>query len=92
MAVTVRLFAAVREAAGTGEVAVPPAPLAVLLDGLRDRFGEPFATRLGLCTVLVDGDATPAEATVVVGDGAEVALLPPVSGGAASEPHGRSPH
>jgi molybdopterin converting factor small subunit len=74
MAVRVRLFAAIREAAGTGELDVEPAALV-------DRFGEPFASRLTLCTVLVDGRAVPRDRDDYVADGAEVALLPPVSGG-----------
>ncbi|CAN5212160.1 hypothetical protein BH20ACT8_BH20ACT8_09570 [soil metagenome] len=81
MAVRVRLFAAIREAAGTGELDVEPAALPGLLAGLVDRFGEPFASRLTLCTVLVDGWAVPRERDDYVADGAEVALLPPVSGG-----------
>lgn len=83
MAVRVRLFAALREAAGTGEDSVAPGPLPVLLDTLRDRHGERFARVLSLCTVLVDGSSVPREATIDVPDGAELALLPPVSGGAA---------
>jgi molybdopterin converting factor small subunit/TusA-related sulfurtransferase len=82
--VRVRLFAAVREAAGTAEAAVAPAPLATLLDGLVARFGPEFARRLAISTVLVDGDVTPHSATTPVADGAEVAILPPVSGGAAA--------
>jgi sulfur-carrier protein len=83
MAVTVRLFAAVREAAGTGEVAVDAPTLAALLDDLRGRFGATFAERLALCTVLVDGAATARDADVALAEGAEVVLLPPVSGGSA---------
>ena len=81
MAVQVRLFAAVREAAGTGETSAEPATLPELLASLRGRYGEPFTTRLRSCTVLIDGTAVGRDADVVVPDGAEVALLPPVSGG-----------
>lgn len=83
MAVRVRMFAALRDAAGTDEVAAEPGRLPGLLDDLRARFGEPFTRRLAVCTVLVDGTATPPDADVVVADGAELALLPPVSGGSA---------
>lgn len=82
MAVTVRLFAAVREAAGAGEVEAEPGPLPGLLEELRDRFGETFASRLAVCSILVDGAATSRDAHLEVPDGAEVVLLPPVSGGA----------
>lgn len=80
--VTVRLFAALREAAGTDAVHVDAGPLCDVLDDLRRRFGEPFASRLVVAAVLVDGDPATAGYDVVVADDAEVALLPPFSGGA----------
>lgn len=82
MAVRVRMFAALREAAGTAEELVEAAPLAELLESLCLRHGELFRHRLSVSSVLVDGSATPHDAVVDVPDGAEVALLPPVSGGA----------
>lgn len=82
MAVRVRLFAALREAAGTGEELVDPAPLAELLEALCQRHGDTFRRRLAVSSVLVDGSTTPHDAVLEVPDGAEVALLPPVSGGA----------
>ncbi|MDP8977741.1 MAG: MoaD/ThiS family protein, partial [Actinomycetota bacterium] len=83
MPVRVRMFAALREAAGDAETTAAPGRLPVILDALRERYGPMFAERLGLCTVLVDGDAVSRDADVAVPDGAEVALLPPVSGGSA---------
>lgn len=93
MTVRVRLFAAVREAAGVDEVEVAPATVREVLSELRHRFGEPFAKRLAVCAVLLDGTAVPRDADVAVPDGAEVALLPPVSGGAVdqSTPRGATP-
>lgn len=88
MSVRVRLFAALREAAGTGELEVVPGPLPELLAGLRARFGEPYATRSSVASVLVDGDPVARDADLFVEDGAELALLPPVSGGAVSGPPG----
>lgn len=82
MAVKVRMFAALREASGVGEASVAPGPLPAVLDALRARYGDPFTQRLGLCSVLLDGSAVPRDADVEVPDGAELALLPPVSGGA----------
>jgi len=84
VAVRVRLFAALREAAGAGEEQVPAAPLPAVLAGLRDRHGERFAAVLAVSSVLVDGNPVPRDAAVDVPDGAELALLPPVSGGAAA--------
>lgn len=84
MAVRVRLFAAVRDAAGTSETTVDPGPLPAVLDQLRDRYREPFPARLAVCTVLVDGDPVDRDAAVEVADGSEIALLPPFSGGDAT--------
>jgi molybdopterin converting factor small subunit len=80
--VRVRLFAALREAAGVAEVEVPPAALGELLDGLRERFGERFTRVLSYASVLVDSERR-SDPAYRVPDGAEVALLPPFSGGAA---------
>ena len=82
MAVRVRMFAALREAAGTAEELVDAAPLPELLEGLCRRHGDTFRHRLSVSSVLVDGTATPHDAPLDVPDGTEVALLPPVSGGA----------
>lgn len=81
MSVRVRMFAALREAAGVERAEARPGPLSAVLDELRDRYGEPFRTRLTVATVLLDGDPVARDATVEVPDGAEVVLLPPVSGG-----------
>jgi sulfur-carrier protein len=77
--VRVRLFAALREAAGAAEVEVPAGRLDEILAGLEDRYGERFATVLGYASVLVDGGR--GDRTADVPDGAEIALLPPFSGG-----------
>lgn len=91
MSVRVRLFAALREAAGVAEVDVEPAPLDALLDELCARYGEPFTTRLSVASVLLDGDPVGRSATLPVPDGAELALLPPVSGGSPAGDRGGSP-
>jgi molybdopterin converting factor small subunit len=84
VAVSVRLFAALREAAGTGEVLAAPGPLPQLLGDLCAEHGERFARVLGISSVLLDGTSVPRDADLAVPDGAELALLPPVSGGAAA--------
>jgi sulfur-carrier protein len=80
MAVQVRLFAALREAAGTSRTDVAPGALGDVLAELSARYGERFAQLLPACSILVDGE--PAGADAEVTDGAELVLLPPVSGGA----------
>lgn len=79
--VRVRMFAALREAAGTAEVELPPGTLGELLDTLRARFGARFTAVLAYSSVLVDTERR-ADPAFDVRDGAEVALLPPFSGGA----------
>jgi len=81
VAVRVRMFAALREAAGTGEAEIDPGPLPDVLAVLCHTYGEPFASRLAVCTVLLDGSAVRPNEPVMVVDGAELALLPPASGG-----------
>jgi len=78
--VRIRLFAALREAAGVPEVEASAAPLGAILDDLGDRFGGRFAAVLGYSSVLVNGERWP-DRTAPVPDGAELALLPPFSGG-----------
>lgn len=74
-----RLFAAAREAAGTGADVVAGATVGEVLDAAVARYGPAFAAVLALSRVWVDGEA--AERGDAVGDDAEVAVLPPVSGG-----------
>ena len=82
MGVRVRLFAALREAAGTAEERLEPGLLPDLLYQLCARHGDVFRSRLAISTVLLDVTAQPHDAAVEVPDGGELALLPPVSGGA----------
>lgn len=84
MSVHVRMFASLREAAGASETMLDPGPLPELLATLRARYGEQFCRRLEVCAVLIDGASVPQHDQVDVPDGAELALLPPVSGGARS--------
>lgn len=81
MAVRVRLFAALRDAAGVAHVDVEAGPVVDLLAGLRERFGEPFTSRLARSKVVLGDEEVAATSTRPVPDGAEVALLPPFSGG-----------
>lgn len=77
--VTLRLFAQARESAGTKRVELPGSTVGEVLDEARHRFGETFAAVLAGSKVWLNG--SPAEPTTAVGEGDEVAVLPPVSGG-----------
>lgn len=79
--VAVRLFAALRDAAGEARTTVDAATVDDALARLRDRYGEAFARRLEVATVLVDGDQVEPTSTTPLRDGAELVLLPPFAGG-----------
>ena len=76
----VRLFAAAREAAGTGADEIDGATVADVLRSACERYGERFGDVLGTCRVWVNGDSATPDARVGPDD--ELAVLPPVSGGA----------
>ena len=82
---TLRLFAAAREAAGLRTDEVPGSTVAEVLDAARARYGSTFAAVLADAQVWVNGE--PVTPTTAVRDGDEVAVLPPVSGGATSGGH-----
>ena len=75
-----RLFAQARELAGTKEWLCDATTVGDLLDAACVAFGPDFAALLPHCRVWVDGE--PAEPSTVLIDANEVAVLPPVSGGA----------
>jgi molybdopterin converting factor small subunit len=80
-----RLFAGAREAAGTARVDVGDDELAdatvgAVLDEAVRRFGDRFAAVLATSKVWCNGE--PADRSTVVSSRDEVAVLPPVSGGA----------
>jgi molybdopterin converting factor small subunit len=77
------MFARAREAAGTGEAQVASgATLRDTLDEACERFGAEFRAVLSASRVWVNGDEAPDGDDTVLRDGDEVAILPPVSGGA----------
>ena len=78
----VRLFASAREAAGTGRDVIEGATVADVLSAARSRYGPTFAAVLTTAKVWVNGEPVPESTTVGPRD--EVAVLPPVSGGADS--------
>jgi len=76
---TLRLFASARDAAGTARDHVAGATVAAVLEQASARYGERFAAVLAKSRVWVNGE--PADPATPVGEGDEVAVLPPVSGG-----------
>lgn len=81
MTVRVRLFAALRESARQAETTSDAADVASLVAELCGRYGESFTRRVALASVLVDGNRVDLGSVRPLTDGAEVALLPPFSGG-----------
>jgi molybdopterin synthase sulfur carrier subunit len=77
--VKVRLFAALRDLAGSTEVQAEGATVEDVVDALAARFGDRFGAIARAGSAVVDGErAHPRTALAGV---QEVALLPPVSGG-----------
>lgn len=74
------MFAAARTAAGCGHDDVPGPTVADVLAGAVGRYGSEFAAILPTCRIWVNGD--PADDATVVTPTDEVAVLPPISGGA----------
>lgn len=76
----IRLFASAREAAGTGSDRIDGTTVAEVLGSAVERYGEHFAEVLDTCRIWVNGDD--ASADTAIGPDDELAVLPPVSGGA----------
>ena len=83
--VRLRLFAAAREAAGRAADEFDPGPdptLGEVLEAAGRRYGPDFEAVLRTSRVWVNGDEPTSGPLTVVHEGDEVAVLPPVSGGA----------
>ncbi len=76
---TVRLFAAARDAAGTGRDDIPGDTVDDVLAAARRRYGAEFVAVLDTCKIWVNGE--PAGPADRIGAADELAVLPPVSGG-----------
>ena len=75
----VRLFASLREIAGTGSFDTQGTTVGDVLSEAADRYGERFAAGLETSKVWVNGEPVGRDATV--GHNDELAVIPPVSGG-----------
>lgn len=76
---TLRLFATVRVAAGTGKATFSGETVGDVLDAACEAYGDGFAELIPSCRIWVNGQTADHETPVTDAD--EVALLPPVSGG-----------
>jgi molybdopterin converting factor small subunit len=81
---TVRLllFARAREAAGRRDDIVDASTLGELIGIARERYGPEFAEVLGSSRLWINGEEPSAGDASTLAPGDEVAVLPPVSGGA----------
>lgn len=80
MVATLRLFASARDAAGTARADIPGATVGEVLDTACARYGAAFDAVLATSKIWVNGE--PVERAAGVDEHDEVAVLPPVSGGA----------
>lgn len=74
-----RLFAGLKDAAGTGSTSVAGGTVAEVIDNAVERFGAGFGAGVERSRIWVNGEEASPERPVGPDD--EVALLPPVSGG-----------
>lgn len=88
--IRVRLFAALRELADDGAVDAAGRTVGEIADALGERFGDRFASIVAVSSFVVNGERASRETPIADGD--DVAILPPVSGGASarSQPELRS--
>jgi len=83
----VRLFANLRELAGSSSVEVEAATIGAAMEALEDRFGPEFSQQLKTARIWKNGDEGSLDDPV--GDGDELAVIPPVSGGSIGYRTGR---
>jgi MoaD family protein len=77
--VKVRLFAALRELAGSSRLEEEGRTAGEVVDALATRYGERFEKIAAVGSLVVNGER--ATRATVLADGDELAVLPPVSGG-----------
>jgi MoaD family protein len=85
-ALRVLFFARARETAGRRDDVIDAATLSELLTVARERYGSEFGAVLDASRVWVNGDEPERGLDTALAAGDEVAVLPPVSGGAVATP------
>ncbi len=94
----VLFFAKARELTGTRSSELSGATVEEVLGAAAARFGPGFAELCSTCTIVVDGETVLRSEFPTASAGSELAVLPPVSGGAedrprsASSPQHSTPH
>ena len=81
---TLRLFASIREIAGTGSFEIDGDSVSDVIASACSQFGDDFAALVPSCRIWINGN--PADMADSVTSQDEIALLPPVSGGS-DNPH-----
>ena len=76
---TLRLFASVKQIAGTGSVILPGETVSDVVEEASTKFGAEFKDMAKNCRIWLNGN--PTEIDTRVNDEDEIASLPPVSGG-----------
>lgn len=77
---TLLLFGPARTAAGLGRAQLEARTIGELCDTARGEFGEEFARVLDVSALWLNGEPVEGDPPLAAGD--EVAVVPPVSGGA----------
>ena len=80
-AVTFRMFASARAAAGTPEVQVAPGPTAAVIAALAAATPAPFADVLAVSSLVADGTRLDRSSQAPLAGGVIVDVLPPFAGG-----------
>ncbi|HUO45334.1 MAG TPA: MoaD/ThiS family protein [Acidimicrobiia bacterium] len=81
---TVRLFAHLRELAGASRVEVEGSTVGEVIAAIEERFGPEFSAGLASAAVWRNGESARSDDPLDAGD--ELAVIPPVSGGAVEVP------
>lgn len=81
--ITLLFFARIRDAAGTSQADVDASTAGEALKIAAERFGGEFSRVLAICSIVVDGEPVTKDRLwdVALRPDAEIAVLPPVSGG-----------
>ena len=76
---TLRLFAGIREVAGVKSLEVTADTVGAAIEQASQQFTPEFAEQVQVCRIWLNGE--PTQASALLSDHDEIALLPPVSGG-----------